>query len=46
MGDAEEIKVDVGARVVFKKYGGTEFRFEGEDYLIVDADDILGVVEG
>ena len=46
VGDAEEIKVDVGAVVVFKKYGGTEFRFEGEDYLIVEADDILGVVEG
>ena len=46
VGDAEEIKVDVGAMVAFRKYGGTEFRAEGEDYLIVEADDILGVVEG
>ena len=46
VGDAEETKVSVGDVVVFKKYGGTEFRLEGEDYLIVDADDILGVVEG
>ena len=45
VGDAEEIKVDVGARVVFRKYGGTEFRLEGEDYRIVEADDIFGVVE-
>ena len=46
VGDAEEIKVSVGDVVVFRKYGGTEFSFEGEDYLIVEADDILGVVEG
>ena len=46
VGDAEEIKVDVGETVVFKKYGGTEFSLEGEDYLIVESDDILGVVEG
>ncbi len=46
MGDAEEIKVNVGDVVVFRRYGGTEFRFEGEDYLIVEVDDILGVVEG
>ena len=46
VGDAEESKVDVGAVVVFKKYGGTEFRFEGEDYLTVEADDLFGVVEG
>ena len=46
VGDAEEIKVDVGAMVVFRKYGGTEFSFEGEDYLIVEVDDLLGVVEG
>ena len=46
MGDAEENKVNVGDVVVFRKYGGTEFSFEGKDYLIVEADDILGVVEG
>ena len=28
------------------KYSGTEVKIEGEELLIVDADDILGVVEG
>ena len=46
VGDAEDIKVSIGDVVVFRKYGSTEFSFEGEDYLIVEADDILGVVEG
>ena len=46
VGDAEEIKVSVGDVVIFRKYGGTEFTIEGEDHLIVEADDILGVVEG
>jgi chaperonin GroES len=31
--------------VVFAKYSGTEIRIDNEDYLILDADDLLGVVE-
>lgn len=35
----------VGDRVLFSKYGGTEVKLEGEDFLIMREDDILGVVE-
>ncbi len=38
-------KVSQGDVVVFAKYSGTEITLEGEDYMILDADDILGVVE-
>ncbi len=38
-------KVNQGDVVVFAKYSGTEITLEGEDYMILDADDILGVVE-
>jgi chaperonin GroES len=31
--------------VVLAKYSGTEVKIEGEEHLIVDADDILAVVE-
>ena len=37
--------VKPGDRVLFSKYGGTDVRIEGEDYLIMREDDILGVVE-
>ncbi len=38
-------KVSEGDVIVFAKYSGTEIRLDNEDYLILDADDILGVVE-
>src|SRR5215211_5914102 len=46
VGTSEEVKVSVGDVVVLAKYSGTEVKIEGEEHLIVDADDILGVMEG
>lgn len=46
VGTSEDVKVSVGDLVVLTKYSGTEVKIEGEEHLIVDADDILGVVEG
>lgn len=40
---ALEIKKD--DRVLFGKYGGTEIKLEGEEYLILREDDVLGIVE-
>jgi chaperonin GroES len=37
--------INVGDVVVYSKYGGTEIKFEGEDYLILSARDVLAVVE-
>ena len=37
--------VKAGEKVLFSKYGGTEVKIEGEDYLIMREDDILGVSE-
>jgi chaperonin GroES len=39
------IKVSEGDVIVFAKYSGTEINLEGDDYMILDADDILGIVE-
>ena len=46
VGTSEEIKVSVGDIVVLRKYRGTEIKLDGEDRVIVKAEDILGVVEG
>jgi chaperonin GroES len=38
------MKVKVGDRVLFAKYGGTEFKIDDVDYLILAEKDILGIV--
>lgn len=46
VGEFEDgVKVSPGDVVVFAKYSGTEIKLDGEEYMILDADDILGVVE-
>ncbi len=44
VGDSDEVKVSVGDVVVLAKYSGTEVKVDGEDHLLVDADDVLGVI--
>jgi len=45
VGDSDEVKVRAGDVVVLAKYSGTEVKVEGEEHLIVNADDILGTME-
>ena len=44
--NGEKIKPDVkkGDKVVYSKYGGTEIKVDGEEYLILSSRDILAVV--
>lgn len=35
--------IAVGDVVFIQRYGGTEIKVDGEDYLLVDQDDLLGV---
>ena len=44
-GDRIPMDVAVGDTVLFAKYGGTEFKFEDEEYLILSEKDILAKVE-
>ena len=46
VGAHEDVKVSVGDVVVVRKYSGNEVKLNGEEQRIVDAEDILGVVEG
>ncbi len=39
------IDVTVGDVVLYSKYGGTEIRYAGEDYLVLSARDVLAVIE-
>ena len=42
----KRIPVDVaeGDVVIYSKYGGTEIKYQGEEYLILSAPDVLAVV--
>ena len=39
-----EFTVKAGDKVLISKYGGTEVKVEGESYLIMREDDILGII--
>ena len=45
--DGKRVKLDVkvGDKVLYSKYGGTEIKIEGDDFLLMREDDILGIVE-
>ena len=43
-GKRTEFSVKKNDRVLFTSYAGTEVKWEGEEYLILSEDDILGIV--
>ena len=43
-GDRAALDVREGDRVLFAKYGGTEFKLDGEEYLVLKENDILAVI--
>ena len=45
-GNKIELTVKVGDKVLFGKYSGTEVKLDGEEFLIMREDDILGIIEG
>ena len=43
-GNRVPLDVAVGDKVIFSKYGGTEVKYDGQEYLILSARDVLAVV--
>ena len=45
--DGKEVtmQVEVGQKVVYSKYAGTEIKLDGEEYKIVRQNDILAIIE-
>jgi chaperonin GroES len=43
-GQLAPVDVKVGETVLYGKYAGTEVTVEGKDYIILRADDVLGIV--
>ena len=44
-GNRVPIDVQVGDTVLYSKYGGTEVKYAGEEYLVLSARDVLAVIE-
>ncbi len=44
-GTKTTLDVKVGDKILFGKYSGTEIKIEGEEYLMMREEDILGVIE-
>lgn len=43
-GERAAIDIKEGDRVLFAKYGGTEFKLDGEEYLVLKESDVLAIV--
>ena len=43
-GNRVPLDVAVGDKVIYSKYGGTEVKYAGEEYLILSARDVLAIV--
>jgi chaperonin GroES len=44
-GSRVPMDVSVGDRVIYSKYGGNEYKYKGEEYVILQARDIYAVIE-
>jgi chaperonin GroES len=44
-GELIPVGIDVGQTVLYSKYGGTEVSSNGEDVLVLNARDVLAIVE-
>ena len=45
-GEIVSLEVKVGDVVMYKKWGGTEVKLDGKEYLLVREEDVLAIVEG
>ena len=43
-GERQPVEVEVGDKVLFEKYAGSEVKFEGKEYLVVKDTDLIAVV--
>lgn len=44
-GKRDPMPIKAGDRVLYSKYGGTTFKIDGRDLLVLDEDDVLAIVE-
>jgi chaperonin GroES len=45
VGDEQDIKLAIGAKLLFAKYSGTEFKHNGVDYILFEESDVLARIK-
>ena len=45
-GKVRPLDVKEGDRILFGKYSGTEIKLDGEDYIIMREEEVLGIITG
>ena len=40
------LDVQVGQRILFGKYSGNDIKIDGEEYLLMKEDEVLGILDG
>ncbi|MGO2038340.1 MAG: co-chaperone GroES, partial [Brevibacterium sp.] len=43
-GNRVPVDVAIGDKVIYSKYGGTEVKYAGEEFLVLSARDVLAVI--
>jgi len=43
-GKVQPLDVKAGDKILFSKYSGTEVKIDGEEYIVIREDDVLGVI--
>ena len=43
-GDRVPLEIKIGDRVLYAKYGGTEFKLDGDEYLVMRESDVLAIL--
>ena len=44
-GEVRALEVKTGDKILFGKYSGTEVKVDGDEYLVMREDDIMGIIE-
>jgi len=44
-GVRQPMSVQIGNKVLYGKYSGTEIKYDGQDYLIMREDDVLAIID-
>jgi chaperonin GroES len=44
-GTRQPMSVQIGNKVLYGKYSGTEIKYDGQDYLIMREDDVLAIID-
>lgn len=46
LGKLIKVEIEVGAKVMYKRWGGTEIKVDNKELLLVKEEDVLAVIEG